>query len=82
MVGSFFKKDGFRILVGGFFPVLFNALIIPAIIVFLCAGAEGYASTLTAYFAYMGSIALTESIFVYALGTPLYFAIKKIKHVL
>ena len=81
MVGRFFKKDGFKIGLGGLFPVLFNALIIPAIIVFLCGGTDGYSSAATAYFAYMGSIALTEAVCVYALGTPLYFAMKKIGNI-
>lgn len=81
MVGRFFKKDGFKIGLGGLFPVLFNALIIPVIIVFLCGGTDGYSSAATAYFAYMGSIALTEAVCVYALGTPLYFAMKKIGNI-
>lgn len=81
MVGRFFKKDGFKLGIGGLFPVLFNALIIPVIIVFLCGGTDGYSSAATAYFAYMGSIALTEAVCVYALGTPLYFAMKKIGNI-
>jgi uncharacterized membrane protein len=78
LVGRCFEKDWVRIFLGGLFPVVFNAVIIPAIIVFLCGGAEGYANAMTAYFAYMGSIALTESVCIFALGTPLYFAIKRI----
>ena len=81
MVGRFFKKDGFKLGIGGLFPVLFNALIIPVIIVFLCGGTDGYSSAATAYFAYMGSIALTEAVCVYALGTPPYFAMKKIGNI-
>ena len=81
MVGRFFKKDSLRILLGGFFPILFNAVIIPLIIVFLCGGMEGYSSATSAYFAYMGSIALTEAVCVYALGTPLYFAMKKMENI-
>ena len=63
----------------GFVPVFFNALISPFIIVFLCGGDAGYASAGAAYFAYMGSIALTEAVWVYALGTPLYYSVKRLQ---
>lgn len=79
LVGCFLKKDGVKIAVGGIFPVLFNALIIPFIIVFLCGGGEGYSSLVAAYFAYAGSLALTESVWVYALGAPLYSVIKRLR---
>lgn len=79
MVGLFIKKDGIRIAIGGIFPVLFNALIIPLIIVFLCDGGEGYSSLTAAYFAFAGSIALTECVWVYALGAPLYFTVARLK---
>ena len=79
MVGVFVKKDGVRFAVGGIFPVVCNALIIPCIIVFLCGGGEGYSSLASAYFAYAGSIALTETVWVYGLGAPLYSAVKRLK---
>ena len=79
MVGSFIKKDGIRVAVGGIFPILFNALIIPFILVFLCGGGEDYSSLFTAYLAYAGSIALTEIIWIYALGSPLYYAVKSLR---
>ncbi len=78
-VGRFFKKDLIRLLLGGIFPVLFNALIIPLIIVFLCGGAEGYASATIAYFTFVGSLFLTQSVWVYALGAPLYFGVKRLR---
>ncbi|MBR2645952.1 MAG: QueT transporter family protein [Clostridia bacterium] len=78
MVGRFFKNDGFRILLGGLFPVLCNAIIIPIVIVFLCNGTVGYESATAAYFAYALSLFLTESLWVYGLGTPLYFLLKKL----
>ena len=77
LVGRFLKKEPFRMLLCGFFPVLFNAVIIPFIIVFLCGGAEGYATATVAYFTFMGSLALTEAVWVYGLGTPLYFTVKR-----
>ena len=78
LVGRFFKKDLLRVLLGGLSPVLFNSLFIPLVIVFLCGGSEGYASAFTAYWFFVGSLFLTQSVWVYALGTPLYFSIKRI----
>ncbi len=77
MVGRFIKNTALKIFLGGLFPVLFNAFIIPLIIVFLCGGAEGFASATIAYFTFVFSIGLTQTIWVYGLGTPLYLAIKK-----
>ena len=79
MVGRFIKKTPVKLLVGGLPPVLFNAAIIPLIIVFLCGGGEGFSSALIAYFTYAGSIALTQAVWVYGLGVPLYFTVIKLK---
>jgi len=38
----------------------------------------GYESATAAYFAYALSLFLTESLWVYGLGTPLYFLLKKL----
>ena len=80
MVGRFLKKEPFRLLICGLFPILCNALIIPLIIVFLCGGTADYASASIAYFAYAGSIALTETAWVYGLGAPLYFSVKRLQN--
>ena len=77
MVGRFLKKDGVRFTVGGIFPVLFNALIIPAVLVFLYE--EGGDSLVLSYFTFAASIALTETIWVYALGAPLYSTVNRLK---
>lgn len=79
MVGRFLKKEPFRVILCGLFPVLFNAVIIPFVIVFLCGGAEGFSSTAIAYFTFMGSLALTEAVWVYGLGTPLYFTVQRLQ---
>lgn len=79
LVGRFLKKEPFRLILCGLFPVVLNAVLIPFIIVFLCGGAEGYFSTAIAYFSFMGSIALTEAVWVYGLGTPLYFSIQRLQ---
>ncbi|MBO5240576.1 MAG: QueT transporter family protein [Clostridia bacterium] len=78
LVGRFFKKNLVKLLLGGLFPVLFNALLIPLIIVFLCGGLSGQASVFTAYAFYVGSFLLTETVWVYGLGTPLYFLTQKL----
>ena len=79
VVGRFFKKDLIKIALGGIFPVLLNALIIPLVIVFLCGGGEGYESAWVAYAFYFLSLLLTQSVWVYGLGTPLYFIVKRLK---
>ena len=78
LVGRFFKKNFIKLLLGGLFPVLFNALLIPLVIVFLCGDLGGLASVFTAYAFYVGSFLLTETVWVYGLGTPLYFLTQKL----
>ena len=79
LVGRYLKKEPYRFLLCGLPTILFNAFIIPLIIVFLCGGAEGYKTATTAYFFFVGSIALTETIWVYALGAPLYSTVKRLQ---
>ena len=77
-VGKAIRTDKFKIFIGGIFPVLFNAVCIPLIIVFLCGGA-GAEGAWTAYTAFAASIFVTQAVWVYLLGTPLYYAIKSKK---
>ena len=79
MVGRFLKKEPYRFILCGLPAVLFNAFLIPLIIVFLCGGAEGYETAATAYFAFVGSIALTEAVWVYAIGAPLYSTVNRLQ---
>ena len=79
LVGLFCKNDWAKLLLGGIFPILFNALIIPLIIVFLCGGAAGYTSVGAAYWSTVGAFLLTQSVWVYGLGIPLYFLIKRLR---
>lgn len=76
-IGRLFKKDGLKIGIGGIFPVLFNAFIIPLIIVFVFGDLGGASNKTIAYFTFTFSIFLSQSVWVYGLGTPLYFALKK-----
>lgn len=75
-VGKHLKKDRIRIILGGLFPVLLNAVFVPFLIVFLYGDTMGF-STIVAYWCYVGAMLLTQSLSVYGLGTPLYFAIRK-----
>ncbi len=79
LVGRFLKREPFRMLVCGFFPVALNAILLPFILVFLCGEGANFDSVWTAYFAYMGLIAVTESVWIYALGAPLYSYIKRLR---
>lgn len=79
LVGRFFKNTFLQIFLGGLFPVLVNAFAIPLIIVFLCGGAEGYSSAGAAYLTFVGSMLLTQSVWVYGLGLPLYFALIRLR---
>ena len=77
-IGKRLNHAPLKLIIGGFFPVIFNTVIIPFIIVFLCGGDQGYSSAWIAYFLNALSIFITESIFVYGLGVPLYYAIDKL----
>ena len=78
-IGKTIKKTALKLFVGGLFPVLLNAVFIPMIIVFLCGDLGGQASVLTAYLFFVFSLFLTQSVWVYALGTPLYLTLSKLQ---
>lgn len=61
--GRIFKKLPLKIIVGGIFPVLFNAFIVPA--VWLLAGSD------IAYWYQFGCFVLNEGVWVYAPGVPM-----------
>ncbi len=79
LIGKLFKKEGWRIPLGGVFPVLVNALILPYIILFL-SDATPTTSLTVAYFALAGSVALCQCVWVYGLGIPLYYAVKRLQN--
>ncbi len=78
-IGKRIAKSLPKLLLGGIFPVLCNALIIPLFIVFLYGGAEGYSSAGVAYLFFAFSLFLSESVWVYGLGTPLYFGLCRLQ---
>lgn len=73
--GRLIKNNVLKVAVGGLFPVLINAFIIPLIIVFLCGGGEGFESATLTYWIFFGSMCATEALWVYGLGVPLYIGI-------
>lgn len=78
LVGLFLKKHALKLFLGGLFPVLLNAFVIPVVIVFLC-GDLSYGTKAATYWTFAGSLAATEAIWVYALGAPLYFFIERMR---
>lgn len=69
-VGRLFKNVWLKLAIGGLFPVLVNAFFIP-VVIYLASGDA-------AYWVYFTSLLLSESVWVYALGIPFYFAIKSL----
>ena len=78
IVGKNVKKDWVKLILGGLFPVALNAIFIPLIIVLLIGDLGGFTSAFTAYGFFAGSFLLTQTVWVYGLGTPLYFSLKRV----
>ena len=70
IVGKTFKNNAVRIILGGFFPVVLNALFLP-LIWLVAYGAIEYVYYLQVVF-----LLVSQSVSIYAVGTPLYFAVK------
>ena len=77
--GRLIKNHALKVIAGGICPVLVNAFIIPVIIVFLCGDLCGYETATLAYWFMFGSMCATEGLWIFVLGSLLYFAIKKQK---
>ncbi len=71
--GKTVKNTAVKILVGGLFPVLLNALFLPLIWIW-CYGVIEYMYVIQVVF-----LIVSQSVSIYALGTPLYLAVRKIK---
>lgn len=71
-VAKMLKTDFLKISIGGIFPVLFNAFLLPAVWYF-CYGKLEYAYFLQCLF-----LLISQSVSVYACGTVFYFSAKKI----
>ena len=77
--GRLIKNHVLKVIAGGICPVLVNAFIIPVIIVFLCGDLCGYETATLAYWFMFGSMCATEGLWIFGLGSLLYFAIYKLQ---
>ncbi len=68
-----------RVGVGGLFPVVLNALIIPVFIVYIAGLTEGFGTAAAAYGWNCLSLFVSQALWVYALGAPLYAFILKLR---
>ena len=68
-----------RVAAGGIFPVLANTFVIPLVIVFLCGETEGFDGVSIAYWTYCLSMFITECVWVYGLGSPLYALVYRMR---
>ena len=68
--GRLFKKDWLRLGLCGLFNVALNAFIIPAVMIL--GGSD------VAYWYNFGSMVLTETVWVFAIGTPIYFCLGRL----
>jgi len=73
--GRLIKNNIIKVVVGGFFPIIINAIVIPVIIVFLYGDLCGYEAVSIAYWVNFGSMCATESLWIYGLGIPLFYGI-------
>ena len=67
------KIIGLKIFVGGLFPVLLNALLLPVVWVY-CYGALEYI-----YIIQSVILLVSQSVVIYLLGTPTYLGVRKMK---
>jgi uncharacterized membrane protein len=74
LTAKIIKNTATKIVVGGIFPVALNAFLLPLIWIW-CYGVLEYA-----YFLQVGFLLISQSISVYAFGTPIYLATNKLKN--
>ncbi len=72
LTGKLIKNTPVKPIVGGLFPVLINAFVVP--LIFILTG-----STTAGYWFYFASLTLTQAVWVYGLGVPLYFAVRSLR---
>lgn len=68
-----------RVGIGGFFPVILNAAIVPVVIVYLAGFADGFETAVAAYGWNFLSLLISQSVWIYALGTPLYLFVTRMR---
>lgn len=70
--GKIVKNHVAKVVIGGFFPIILNAFIIPA--VWILAGTPD-----VVYWYEFAVMILNEALWIYVLGIPLYFTIKRLR---
>ena len=70
-VGRLLKNDIIKVLVGGIVPIILNALFLP-LIWYFCYGLEYL------YILHVLFLLASQSVVIYGLGIPLYFAVKRL----
>ena len=78
MVGIYVKNKHIKFVLGSLSPVMFNTLIIPIIAVVLCGYGDS-ASLFVNYALFALSLLITESIWVFGLGAPLYYGMQSMQ---
>ena len=78
-VGSLVTPVIARVGFGGFFPVILNAAIVPVVIVYLAGFADGFETAVAAYGWNFLSLLISQSVWIYALGTPLYLFVTRMR---
>lgn len=78
-VGRLLRNHVARVGLGGLFPVLVNAFAIPVVIVFLCGDSSAGSTLAAAYWIDFASMFVTEALWVYALGIPLYLFVHRMQ---
>lgn len=73
LVGKKLKKTGLKFILGGLFPVLMNALLLP-LIWYWC-----YGKLELVYLMQVLSLLISQSIAIYGVGSAVYFPIKKMQ---
>ena len=68
-----------KIALGGLFPAVFNAFVIPLVIVFLCHDLSAGATVAIAYWTNFASMILSECVWIFGLGTPLYLFVARMR---
>ena len=74
LIGRLLKQNLLSAILGGIPPVLFNSIGIPLVIILTTEG-----ETMASYWIFFGEVMLTQSVWIFVLGIPLYFAIKKLR---
>ncbi len=74
LVGKVIKTTWLKITVGGIFPIVLNAFLLP-IIWYFCYGQLEFL-----YIVQVAFLLISQSVSVYAVGTPILFLIKKLKN--